>query len=324
MVESISTEETMPSTQGSTSSPDFSEVSSEVGVERGIQGRSFMLNLIERKPYAYLGLPKKYYWLISFIETELNVKSFNTIITLYKIKNNTPFFQIADVFEVSLTTLWRIFFKTLCILSQFFKQFIFSPSRLDVKRNLPSSFTINKEYSNVFCIIDCFEIEIEKPSDPIYQSLTWSQYKNANTLKYLLATTPDGLINFVSNGFGGRVSDSKIVEISGFLECLPSNCTILADRGFKHIDTILNQKQIKLLRPPSVLKDIKMSKQEAIKSKVIASLRIHVERVIRRIRMFKFLKPHSVINNKLVQYTDEAVIVACGLISLQDSIIKNQ
>lgn len=40
-------------------------------------------------------------------------------------------------------------------------------------------------YSNVQSIIDCLEIEIEKPSNAIHQSLTWSEYKNVNTLKYL-------------------------------------------------------------------------------------------------------------------------------------------
>lgn len=319
----IDIEEALPSTQGSTTYSEVSLVSSEC-VNKEKHGRKFMIELVERKPETYIGLPKQYYWIISFLEKKLNVSSFNIIITLYKLKTNISLSNIADMFEVSLTTLWRIFYKTLHVLSTFFKQLIFSPQILDVKKNLPSIFTTNKEYSNVYCIIDCLEVEIEKPSNPINQALTWSQYKNANTLKYLLATTPDGYICFVSAGFGGRTSDANIVESSGFLDVLPPNCTVLADRGFKHIDTILNKKNIKLLRPPSVSKDTKMSKQEAIKSKVIASLRIHVERVIRRVRLFKFLKPHSVINNKLIQHTDEVIIVACGLINLQNPIIKDE
>nr|XP_049696795.1 uncharacterized protein LOC126054614 [Helicoverpa armigera] len=315
----------LPSTQGSSTSVEMSEVSSEIYTKTVMQShRSFMLDLIKKKPQNYIGLPKNYYWLINYLESNLNVKSFDIIVTLYKIKNNTPFYQISDLFEVSLTTLWRIFFRTLCVLSKFFKQLIYSPQVYDVKRKLPASFNTNKEYSNVFCIIDCFEIEIEKPSNPIFQSLSWSQYKNANTLKYLIATTPDGFVNFVSAGFGGRISDANIVEKSGFLDVLPPKCTVLADRGFIHVDTLLSRNQNKLLRPLSVAKDQKLSKRDAIKSKVIASLRIHVERVIRRVRLYKLLKPHSVINNKLIQHADDAVIVACGLINLQGSIIKNE
>ena len=67
-------------------------------------------------------------------------------------------------------------------------------------------------------------------------------------------------INLVSAGFGGRISDANIVQKSGFLDVVPENCTLMADRGFKHIDTLLNKKQIKLLRPPSVSKDVKLSR----------------------------------------------------------------
>ncbi|XP_063838187.1 uncharacterized protein LOC135087320 [Ostrinia nubilalis] len=227
-------EEVLPSTQGSTTSAEISETSSVVVTKTTRQGRNFMLNLIEKKPQNYIGLPKNYYWLIEYLELNLKIKSFHIIITLYKIKNSTPFYQISGMFEVSLTTLWRIFLKTLCTLSKFFKQLIFSPRVYEVKRNLPASFKTNKEYSNVFCIIDCFEIEIEKPSNPIDQSLTWSQYKNANTLKYLISVTPDGFVNFVSVGFGGRISDANIVENSGFLDVLPPKLNGFINSGPCH------------------------------------------------------------------------------------------
>lgn len=35
---------------------------------------------------------------------------------------------------------------------------------------------IRARYAKVQCIIDCFEIEIEKPSDPVAQASTWSEY----------------------------------------------------------------------------------------------------------------------------------------------------
>jgi hypothetical protein len=74
---------------------------------------------------------------------------------------------------------------------------------------MPVSF--RKNYAGVSCIIDCLVIEIKKPSHLVHQALTWSQYKKCNTLKYLLAVTPDGLISFISIGFV-----SSIPEGSGF------------------------------------------------------------------------------------------------------------
>ena len=40
-----------------------------------------------------------------------------------------------------------------------------------------------------------------------------------------------GIISFTSNGWGGRVSDKYIVELSGFKQASPGD-VILADRGF--------------------------------------------------------------------------------------------
>lgn len=36
------------------------------------------------------------------------------------------------------------------------------------------------------------------------------------------------------------------------------------------------------------------------------------------------LKPHSLINMKLLKYLEECVVIVCALINLQDSIIKNK
>ncbi|KAF9791368.1 hypothetical protein SFRURICE_014080 [Spodoptera frugiperda] len=67
----------------------------------------------------------------------------------------------------------------------------------------------------------------------------------------------------------------------------------------------------------------KLTASEVLQSKVIASLRVHVERVIRRVREFSLLKPHSVVNYKYVSLLDEIVLIVCGLINLRGEIIKS-
>lgn len=156
----------------------------------------------------------------------------------------------------------------------------------------------------------------------MHQALTWSDYKKTNTIKYLISCTPDGLVNFVSAGYAGRISDVNLVEHSKFLDSLPSNTCILADRGFKHLEHFLSQKGFTLLRPPSVSDGSKLTKAEVRQTKQIASLRIHVERVIRRLREFGMLKMHSVINLNIICMLDLCITTACALINLQDVLIK--
>ena len=64
------------------------------------------------------------------------------------------------------------------------------------------------------------------------KSATWSQYKQSNTVKILLAMSPQGVTTFVSDSYGGRVSDKHLTCESGILKKLLPGDLLLADRGF--------------------------------------------------------------------------------------------
>ena len=63
-------------------------------------------------------------------------------------------------------------------------------------------------------------------------SLTYSNYKNHHTVKYLIGIAPQGVITFISKGWGGKVSDKYITEKSGILEKLLPGDILMADGGF--------------------------------------------------------------------------------------------
>ncbi|KAL4715059.1 hypothetical protein ACJJTC_003210 [Scirpophaga incertulas] len=134
--------------------------------------------------------------------------------------------------------------------------------------------------------------------------------------------TPNGLVNYVSPGYGGRTTDVCVVQQCDFLKCLPSGSHVMADRGFKHIEPLLLGVGCQLVRPPSVQSGKKLSKEEVKQTKQIASLRIHIERLIRRLREYSMLKPHACINNYLIGKLDDIVVTACGLVNLQKPLIN--
>ena len=88
------------------------------------------------------------------------------------------------------------------------------------------------EFPHCVAIIDCFEINIERPSDLGARNKTYSHYKSHNTMKYLIAISPLGFISYISRGWGGRVSDKYMTEHCGILDKILPGDVILADRGF--------------------------------------------------------------------------------------------
>lgn len=65
-----------------------------------------------------------------------------------------------------------------------------------------------------------------------------------------------------------------------------------------------------------------MTKDDVLLTKPIASVRIHIERSIKRVRYFKMLSPHAAVNLDLEQKLDEIIVIACATIKLEKPIIK--
>lgn len=241
-------------------------------------------------------------------------------IVLRKLKLNEAFTALGNDFGISKQYVSKIFSKTLPEMAFLLKELNIWPSNDSIEAHLPLQF--RNEFTRVKCIIDCFEIEIQQPNNPLHQAVTWSDYKSTNTIKYLIGVTPDGLICYISEGFGGRTTDQQITKTCDFLEKIPAGSTVMADRGFKELATKLAKRNCHLIRPCSIENKTPMTKENVILSRKIASARIHVERVISRIREFAFLRMHSVVHHDMLCHLNEAVICACALINLQKPIIS--
>ena len=126
----------------------------------------------------------------------------------------------------------------------------------------------------VAAIIDCYE----KPSNFAARSATWSQYKQSNTVKVLIAISPQGMTMLLSDSWGGRVSDKHLTRECGILRKLLPGNIVLADRGFDIEDVAMMQASLKI---PAFTKGVsQLSPLDVEKTRKLANLRIHVERVI--------------------------------------------
>ncbi len=120
---------------------------------------------------------------------------------LVRLKLNAKVKDLAYRFGISPSQVSRYITTWLCILYQQFKEIDWMPAVDQVFRTLPTAFREN--FPTNYALIDGSEVFIETPSDLSMQSSTWSQYKHHNTVKFLVACTPNGSMCFVSPVYVG-------------------------------------------------------------------------------------------------------------------------
>lgn len=194
---------------------------------------------------------------------------------------NLQLFFLAHVFHVSTSTAGRVFNNTLNVMNIRLCNIIKWPSRDQILCSLPMCY--RNSFENCTSIIDYFEIFIERPKEMRARAQTYSQYKHHNTVKYLISITPQGVISFVSKGWGGRTSDKHVTENSGFLELLSPGDVALADRGFNVAES-LGLVNARLKIPAFTKGKQQLHPAEVESSRGLAAVRIHVERVIGLVR----------------------------------------
>lgn len=133
--------------------------------------------------------------------------------------------------------------------------------------------TFKEEYPNRTVIVDCTEVEMERPSFLDAQSVCYSSYKSRTTAKALIGITPSGVVCFVSEFFPGSTSDKEITTKSGFLSKLKPGYEVLPDKGFNCQDELASVGATLII--PAFLKGIEQFSQEQTDhNKKVA--RIHV------------------------------------------------
>lgn len=135
-----------------------------------------------------------------------------------------------------------------------------------------------------------------------------------------IGVAPHGLIMYHSNAFGGHSSDKAITASSTeFLSKLESGDVVLADKGFPQISTSQAKGVITLIPPRKKKNQAQFTPEQMELTKKIASVRIHVERSIQRMKIFKVLKNRMGLH--LLPHLNKLIGVIAGLVNMQRPLI---
>lgn len=251
-------------------------------------------------------------------ETDVTLPN-KLLIFLTKMKLGISFTSLGILFGVHRTTASRIFSLILDTLTCATADWIFIPSTKTIRLSVPKCFSLH--YPQCKFIIDCTEIRIETPDTPERQRAFFSNYKGCHTVKFLVAILPNGTISFVSKGYGGRTSDSTITVDSGFLNHVNSGDEVLADKGFPAIRTAMQEKKALLIMPP-FFSGRQFTEEEMMSCCNIAQVRIHVERMIQRIKIYNIL--NNRVPTSLVPKLTTIFRLCCVFANLQPHIIRTE
>ena len=161
-------------------------------------------------------------------------------------------------------------------------------------------------------MIDCYEIKVQKPKNVHKQNNLYSQYKGGHTAKYFIGAAPHGFISYLSKGAGGRTGDPQITNKSGFLnQEFSAEDVVLADKGFGKV--VVNEGIV--LIPPKKKSGEQFSPEDLALTQKIASKRIHIERVIGRLRVFRILTNRVPLS--MMPYLDKVNMLCAALVNFQ-------
>ena len=176
------------------------------------------------------------------------------------------------------------------------------PSRAKVDQHMPADF--KDKYPSIRVIIDCTEIRCQMLK------------KNHITLKGLVGISPGGAITFISQLYTGHISDREIATRSGFLNLTEETLSwqirgllwrIFSPWSLPECTTFFGNKG-------------QMSPEEVVEIQSIASLRIHVEREINKVKSFHLWD--SIVPFTMFGVVNQMWFVCTMLCNFQNSIIS--
>lgn len=241
------------------------------------------------------------------------------LLTLMKLRLGLLNEDLGDRFGVSMATVSRILTTWIKFLAGELKCLIYHPAMEEVSSFIPPSFK-SAGLGKVHHIIDCSEVFLETPRDPLAAALTWSDYKHHHTAKFLVDILPNGQFNFVSVSYGGRASDKFITKDCGFLNLVEPETEVMADKGFSSIDEDLGLRLARLQVPPGKRGALQLTKEQTRKTKLIANKRIYVEQAIRRLKTFRILKYEIPLT--LISLLDDMLQICGSICNMYPPLVK--
>uniref|UniRef100_A0A3B5MC68 THAP-type domain-containing protein n=1 Tax=Xiphophorus couchianus TaxID=32473 RepID=A0A3B5MC68_9TELE len=160
-----------------------------------------------------------------------------------------------------------------------------------VRAQLPEDF---RDFPDTQVIVGSSELRCQTPASALLQTEMSSKSKCHFVMRGLTGTAPHGAVTFVSSLYEGSVSDTELFMRSGLADRLTEDMAVMVDEGFLVSDCV----KCKVYCPPFLSTKPQMTSPNVLQTQKVARLRVHIERVTRRVKenkLFDSVIPLSMI-----------------------------
>ncbi|XP_038075222.1 uncharacterized protein LOC119742998 isoform X1 [Patiria miniata] len=201
-----------------------------------------------------------------------------------------------------------------------FSSLVIWPPRDQIQKNLPEF--VKATYSKARVVLECSEVRVEilrSKASPLES--TEASCSSHTTLKGLVGLTPTGSHSFISRLYAEGVSDQDITTKSGILDLLEKGDQVLMTHEGFPMEKLLRDKGCTLAVIPPFLRDRTRcdARSNIAPTYQIARLRIHIERVFRRLKEFHIFD--GVVPSGLAGAVNQIWTACCILANFQGKVL---
>lgn len=242
------------------------------------------------------------------------------LLVLLKIRRNYTNYELTRFFDRNDKVVTSVFVTWINFMFLQWSEINWWPCRELVSFFAAEDFLAKHPHARV--TLDATEVPIVKPQRSLLQSGSYSNYKNKNTLKIMVGTSPGGLVTHLSDVYGGWVSDRQMVERSDVLgKCDPGD-EILADKGI-NIEDLVVPHNIGLNMPTFFKKRNRIASKTVISDRACSSKRCHVERHIGNAKNFHIISTNNALKPTESILGREILSVCFILTNLKNNIMPH-
>uniref|UniRef100_A0A182QSD7 DDE Tnp4 domain-containing protein n=1 Tax=Anopheles farauti TaxID=69004 RepID=A0A182QSD7_9DIPT len=311
------------------------------------------LQMVHEFPMLFLGLRRNRMFLVNSLAQWFDLNQRDIILTLRKIKQNESSARLASVFGLGATEVDLLFHTNVPKIADCLRNFIVWPDDITMKLNVPIN--LRQHFQRIHLILNYLVVRVKQnavqqlPADEIAASFCPND--QCHKLKYLVASTLDGCVCFVSRAFGIQTDDEQVLSRSGFLTKFKTNTNLIAGKNFHNFEDRLanghdddhhtannngghgrrnrgdgDDDLERVLGGSASNSSSADNFEEMVSEKISKSrtfkLKNYIENILENFQSHQLLSPQTCIDGRTLKLLDDIVVIVGALINLQKQEIE--